>query len=242
MSLAADAAQPSSDTPMIRRRDAVVPGSWPDGTLPLLARLYASRGAGTPELALPKLGSLHAPELLTGIDDAVGLLIEAIANDKRILVVGDFDCDGATACAVGVRGLRMLGAQHVFHAVPNRMVHGYGLSPSLVEELAELQPDLLVTVDHGIACHAGVIAAKARGWQVLVTDHHLPGPQLPPADVIVDPNLDGDAFPSKSLAGVGVIFYVLMALRRHMREAGVFADGKGPDLTTLLDLVAVGTV
>lgn len=168
MSLAADAAQPSSDTPMIRRRDAVVPGSWPDGTLPLLARLYASRGAGTPELALPKLGSLHAPELLTGIDDAVGLLIEAIANDKRILVVGDFDCDGATACAVGVRGLRMLGAQHVFHAVPNRMVHGYGLSPSLVEELAALQPDLLVTVDHGIACHAGVIAAKARGWQVLV--------------------------------------------------------------------------
>lgn len=242
MSLAADAAQPSSDTPMIRRRDAVVPGSWPDGTLPLLARLYASRGAGTPELALPKLGSLHAPELLTGIDDAVGLLIEAIANDKRILVVGDFDCDGATACAVGVRGLRMLGAQHVFHAVPNRMVHGYGLSPSLVEELAALQPDLLVTVDHGIACHAGVIAAKARGWQVLVTDHHLPGPQLPPADVIVDPNLDGDAFPSKSLAGVGVIFYVLMALRRHMREAGVFADRKGPDLTTLLDLVAVGTV
>ncbi len=136
----------------------------------------------------------------------------------------------------------MLGAQHVFHAVPNRMVHGYGLSPSLVEELAALQPDLLVTVDHGIACHAGVNAAKARGWQVLVTDHHLPGPQLPPADVIVDPNLEGDDFPSKSLAGVGVIFYVLMALRRQMREAGVVADGKGPDLTTLLDLVAVGTV
>ncbi|MDW7602317.1 DHH family phosphoesterase, partial [Stenotrophomonas maltophilia] len=180
MSLAADAAQPASDAPTIRRRDAVIPGNWPDGTLPLLARLYASRGAGTPELAQPKLGNLHAPELLTGIDDAVGLLIEAIANDKRILVVGDFDCDGATACAVGVRGLRMLGAQHVFHAVPNRMVHGYGLSPSLVEELATLQPDLLVTVDHGIACHAGVTAAKARGWQVLVTDHHLPGPQLPP--------------------------------------------------------------
>lgn len=242
MSLAADAVQPSTDTVTIRRRDAVAPGNWPDGTLPLLARLYASRDAGTPELALPKLGNLHAPELLTGIDAAVGLLVEAIANDKRILVVGDFDCDGATACAVGVRGLRMLGAQHVFHAVPNRMVHGYGLSPSLVEELAALQPDLLVTVDHGIACHAGVAAAKARGWQVLVTDHHLPGPQLPPADVIVDPNLDGDTFPSKSLAGVGVIFYVLMALRRQMREAGVFADGKGPDLTTLLDLVAVGTV
>ena len=135
----------------------------------------------------------------------------------------------------------MLGAQHVFHAVPNRMVHGYGLSPSLVEELAALQPDLLVTVDHGIACHAGVNAAKARGWQVLVTDHHLPGPQLPPADVIVDPNLDGDAFPSKSLAGVGVIFYVLMALRRHMREAASSPMAR-PDLTMLLDLVAVGTV
>ncbi len=242
MSLAADAALSVSDTPLIRRREQVQPGAWPDDTLPLLARLYANRGALTPELALPRLGSLHAPELLTGIDAAVDLLVDAIANDKRILVVGDFDCDGATACAVGVRGLRMLGAQHVFHAVPNRMVHGYGLSPSLVDELAALQPDLLVTVDHGIACHAGVNAAKARGWQVLVTDHHLPGPQLPPADVIVDPNLDGDDFPSKSLAGVGVIFYVLMALRRRMREASVFADGKGPDLTTLLDLVAVGTV
>ncbi|WP_312710240.1 single-stranded-DNA-specific exonuclease RecJ [Stenotrophomonas sp.] len=242
MSLAADAALSVSDSPLIRRREPVQPGAWPDDTLPLLARLYANRGALTPELALPRLGNLHAPELLTGMEAAVDLLIDAIAKDKRILVVGDFDCDGATACAVGVRGLRMLGAQHVFHAVPNRMVHGYGLSPSLVDELAALQPDLLVTVDHGIACHAGVNAAKARGWQVLVTDHHLPGPQLPPADVIVDPNVDGDDFPSKSLAGVGVIFYVLMALRRRMREAGVFADGKGPDLTTLLDLVAVGTV
>lgn len=242
MSLAADAAQPTSDVPMIRRRDTVLPGAWPDGTLPLLARLYAARGAHTPELALPKLGSLHAPELLSGIDGAVELLATAIAADKRIVVVGDFDCDGATACAVGVRGLRMLGARHVAHAVPNRMVHGYGLSPALVEELALLQPDLLVTVDHGIACHAGVGAAKAKGWQVLVTDHHLPGPQLPPADVIVDPNLHDDAFPSKSLAGVGVIFYVLLALRRHLREAAVFADGKGPDLATLLDLVAVGTV
>ncbi|KAF1017284.1 MAG: Single-stranded-DNA-specific exonuclease RecJ [Stenotrophomonas maltophilia] len=241
MSLAADAL-PVSDTPMIRRREPVPPGPWPDDTLPLLARLYANRGATTPALALPRLVNLHAPELMTGIDAAVALLAQAIAEDKRILVVGDFDCDGATACAVGVRGLRMLGAQQVFHAVPNRMVHGYGLSPSLVEELAPLQPDLLVTVDHGIACHAGVAAAKARGWQVLVTDHHLPGPQLPPADVIVDPNLDGDAFPSKSLAGVGVIFYVLMALRRQMRDAGLFADSKGPDLTTLLDLVAVGTV
>jgi len=236
MSLAADA------VPVIRRRDAVEVVPWPDGTLPLLARLYASRGAPTPDQALPRLGSLHAPELLGGIDAAVELLANAIAYDKHIVVVGDFDCDGATACAVGVRGLRMLGARHVAHAVPNRMVHGYGLSPALVDELATLQPDLLVTVDHGIACHAGVAAAKARGWQVLVTDHHLPGPTLPPADVIVDPNLDGDAFPGKSLAGVGVIFYVLLALRRHLRDMKVFADAKGPDLATLLDLVAVGTV
>lgn len=242
MSVAAASALPRSDALTIRRREPVLPGPWPDDTLPLLARLYASRGATTPELALPRLGNLHPPELLTGIEAAVALLVQAIAADKRILVVGDFDCDGATACAVGVRGLRMLGARHVLHAVPNRMVHGYGLSPGLVDELAALQPDLLVTVDHGIACHAGVAAAKARGWQVLVTDHHLPGPQLPPADVIVDPNLAGDGFPSKALAGVGVIFYVLMALRRQMRAMGVFADGKGPDLTTLLDLVAVGTV
>ena len=228
--------------PTIRRREAVAFTPWPVGTLPLLSRLYASRGADTPELAQPRLADLHPPELMSGMQGAVQLLTDAIAQDQRIVVVGDFDCDGATACAVGVRGLRMLGARHVAHAVPNRMVHGYGLSPALVEELATLQPDLLVTVDHGIACHAGVAAAKARGWKVLVTDHHLPGPALPAADVIVDPNLHEDAFPSKSLAGVGVIFYVLLALRRHLRERGVFADGKGPELGSLLDLVAVGTV
>ncbi len=156
-------------------------------------------------------------------------------------MVGDFDCDGATACAVGVRGLRMLGARRVSHAVPNRMVHGYGLSPALVDELAALQPDLLVTVDHGIACHAGIAAAKARGWQVLVTDHHLPGATLPPADAIVDPNLPGDAFPSKALAGVGVMFYVLLALRRRLRESGRSAT-PARTCPSLLDLVAVGTV
>lgn len=210
--------------------------------LPLLQRVYAARGVTDAEQAQPKLAQLHAPELMGSMDVAVALLAAAIAGDKRILVVGDFDCDGATACAVGVRGLRMLGARDVVHAVPNRMLHGYGLSPSLVAELAALQPDLLVTVDHGIACHAGVAAAKALGWQVLITDHHLPGEQLPPADAIVDPNVSGDAFPSKSLAGVGVIFYVLMALRRHLRGQGAFALGAEPDLMTLLDLVAVGTV
>ncbi|MGB3391845.1 MAG: DHH family phosphoesterase, partial [Stenotrophomonas sp.] len=231
-----------TDSLQIVRRARVDEGQWDTQTLPLLRRIYAARGALSPEQAQPKLAQLHAPELLGGMHEAVELLAAAIANDKRILVVGDFDCDGATACAVGVRGLRMLGACDVVHAVPNRMLHGYGLSPSLVAELAVLEPELLVTVDHGIACHAGVAAAKALGWQVLVTDHHLPGEKLPPADAIVDPNLGGDAFPSKALAGVGVIFYVLMALRRHQRERGAFADHPEPDLLTLLDLVAVGTV
>lgn len=242
MPLAAAAAPPSAGTLSIRRRDAVDFAPWEDGTLPLLARLYASRGATTPAQALPRLGSLHPPELMSGMAGAVQLLADAIVQDRRILVVGDFDCDGATACAVGVRGLRLLGARQVMHAVPNRQVHGYGLSPALVEELVALRPQLLVTVDHGIACHAGVAAAKAHGWQVLVTDHHLPGASLPPADAIVDPNLPGDAFPSKSLAGVGVIFYVLLALRRQLRALGRFGAGNGPDLSTLLDLVAVGTV
>ncbi len=231
-----------SDTLKIVRRTLADVQQWSGDTLPLLQRIYAARGALTAEQAQPRLAQLHAPELLGGMQTAVALLAAAIAEDKRILVVGDFDCDGATACAVGVRGLRMLGARDVVHAVPNRMLHGYGLSPTLVEELAALKPDLLVTVDHGIACHAGVTAAKALGWQVLVTDHHLPGEQLPPADAIVDPNVDGDAFPSKALAGVGVIFYVLMALRRHLREQGTFATQAEPDLLTLLDLVAVGTV
>ncbi len=225
----------------IVRRPTAIEGEWPADTLPLLRRLYAARGAHDAEAAQPRLAGLLPPAALSNIEQAAQLLADAIAAQQRILVVGDFDCDGATACAVGVRGLRMLGARDVLHAVPNRMVHGYGLSPALVEELAALQPALLVTVDHGIACHAGVAAARAQGWTVLVTDHHLPGEQLPPAHAIVDPNLAGDGFPSKALAGVGVIFYVLLALRAELRRRGVFADA-GPDLSALLDLVAVGTV
>lgn len=225
----------------IVRREAKAAGTWPADMPPLLQRLYAARGALDAEAAQPRLAGLLPPSALSNIDAAVALLADAIAAGQRILVVGDFDCDGATACAVGVRGLRLLGATDVLHAVPNRMVHGYGLSPALVEELAPLRPQLLVTVDHGIACHAGVAAARAQGWKVLVTDHHLPGEQLPPADAIVDPNLAGDDFPSKALAGVGVIFYVLLALRAELRRRGAFADA-GPDLGVLLDLVAVGTV
>ena len=227
--------------PRIRRRRIDSAGTWPDATPPLLRRIYAGRGALGIDQAQPKLAQLLPPDTLGGLDRATALLADAIASDRHIVVVGDFDCDGATACAVGVRGLRMLGANRVTPAVPNRMVHGYGLSPALVQELAGLQPELLVTVDHGIACHAGIAAAKAMGWQVLVTDHHLPGDALPPADAIVNPNLRGDAFPSKMLAGVGVMFYVLLALRRRLRDAGRLGQGE-PDLSVLLDLVAVGTV
>jgi len=228
-------------SPRIRRRAIAANGQWPDNVPPLLRRIYEARGALSIDQAQPRLAHLLPPDSLGGLDAATALLADAIAQDRHIVIVGDFDCDGATACAVGVRGLCLLGARRVTPAVPNRMVHGYGLSPSLVDELAALQPDLLVTVDHGIACHAGIAAAKARGWQVLVTDHHLPGDQLPPADVIVNPNLRGDPFPSKMLAGVGVMFYVLLALRRVLRERGAVVAPE-PDLSTLLDLVAVGTV
>lgn len=219
----------------------MVPGAWAASLHPVLARVYAIRGATSLEQARPRLAHLHPPDTMGGLDEATRLLAVAIAADAHIVVVGDFDCDGATACAVGVRGLRMLGARRVSYAVPNRMVHGYGLTPAMVDELAPMAPDLVVTVDHGIACHAGVAAAKERGWQVLVTDHHLPGDSLPPADAIVDPNVRGDRFASKALAGVGVIFYVLLALRRRLRDAGAFV-GAEPDLSALLDLVAVGTV
>lgn len=230
-----------AQAPRIRRRQIDAAGSWPENLSPLLRRIYAGRGATSLEQAQPKLAQLLPPETLGGLTEATALLAEAIAADKHIVVVGDFDCDGATACAVGVRGLRMLGATRVTPAVPNRMLHGYGLSPTLVGELAGLEPDLLVTVDHGIACHAGIAAAKTLGWKVLVTDHHLPGESLPPADAIVNPNLRGDAFPSKMLAGVGVMFYVLLALRKKLRDQGDLAQGE-PDLSALLDLVAVGTI
>ena len=234
-------------TPVRRiRRRALAEGadaasSWPADIPPLLRRIYAARGAHDADAARPRLAGLLPPDGLLDLDRATALLAAAIEGGRRILVVGDFDADGATACALAVRGLRMLGAGDVLHAVPNRMVHGYGLSPALVAELAPLRPDLLVTVDHGIACHAGIAAAKALGWQVLVTDHHLPGERLPAADAIVNPNRSGDGFAGKSLAGVGVMFYVLLALRARLRATGRL-DGKGPDLAQLLDLVAVGTV
>jgi single-stranded-DNA-specific exonuclease len=211
---------------------------------PVLRRVYAARGVcGRDELDL-RLADLLAPHALRGIDRACALLAEAIGNRTRILVVGDFDCDGATGTAVAVRGLRLLGATAVDYAVPNRLRHGYGLSPALVAELQPRAPQLLLTVDNGIAAQAGVAAAKALGSAVIVTDHHLPPAVLPAADAIVNPNLCGDGFPSKAIAGVGVMFYVLIALRARLREQGAFA-ARGmvePDLGALLDLVALGTV
>ena len=227
--------------PQLLRRPVPGHGPWPEQVPPLLQRIYAARGVLRPEDAELKLARMLPPDTLGHIDAAVQLLAAAIAANEQIVIVGDFDCDGATGTAVAVRGLRMLGAGRVSYQVPHRITHGYGLSPALVEDMTALEPDLLVTVDNGIACHAGVAAAKQRGWKVLVTDHHLPGLQLPAADVIVNPNLDGDGFPSKALAGVGVMFYLLIALRKKLRDSGAFVGGE-PDLSVLLDLVAVGTV
>jgi single-stranded-DNA-specific exonuclease len=217
------------------------PAGWDDAMHPILQRIYAARGVFGPEQAEHRLGRLLAPEQLGGMQQAVALLAQAIQDDISIMIAGDYDCDGATGAAVAVRGLRLLGARHVDYVIPNRFVHGYGLTPELVASLPA-HAQLIVTVDNGIASVAGVAAARARGMRVIVTDHHLPGEQLPAADAIVNPNVHGDDFPSKALAGVGVMFYVLLALRARMREQGRFAANAEPDLSSLLDLVALGTV
>ena len=211
------------------------------GLAPTWARLYAARGVAHPEQIAHRLPQLLPPAELLHADRAAALLADAIAERKRLLIVADYDADGATACAVGVRGLRMLGAD-VDYLVPNRLEHGYGLTPGIVALAAERHPDLLVTVDNGIAAVEGVAAANALGIPVLVTDHHLPGEALPEAACIVNPNQPGCGFGSKNLAGVGVMFYVLLALRAELRRRGAYADQAEPDLRTLLDLVALGTV
>lgn len=199
----------------------------------VLQRLYAARGVLDPRQVEYRLQHLLRPDGFKGLERACQLLDDAIRADQSILIAGDYDCDGATGCAVGVRGLRMLGASRVDFAVPDRQRHGYGLSPALLESLP-CHPDLIVTVDNGINAHAGVEAARERGIRVIVTDHHLPGDTLPAADAIVNPNVADDAFPSKALAGVGVMFYLLLALRARR--------GIDANLASLLDLVALGTV
>jgi single-stranded-DNA-specific exonuclease len=212
------------------------------GVHPLLARLYAARGVQTREELDDGLARLLAPDGLHGAREAALLLADAIRDDKRLCIVADYDCDGATACAVALRGLRLLGAKHVSYLVPDRVVDGYGLTPPIAERVADTGADVLITVDNGIASVEGVAAAKARGLAVLVTDHHLPGPSLPAADVLVNPNQPACGFDSKSIAGVGVMFYVLLALRSELRRRGVFDPATQPKLDTLLPLVALGTV
>jgi len=209
---------------------------------PLLTRLYAARGVQSQAELDKGLARLIPYQQLKGIDAAVDMLVTAIDGRERILVVGDFDADGATASSVAVLGLRLLGAAHVDYLVPNRFTYGYGLTPEIVAVALERQPDLLLTVDNGISSVEGVQAARAAGLRVLITDHHLPGAHLPDADAIVNPNQPGCEFPSKALAGVGVIFYVLMALRARLRSLGRYVAAPQPNIGELLDLVALGSV
>lgn len=211
---------------------------------PRLARMYAARGITSPDELDKRLTRLLPPHLLRGIDAATDLLESALTRQARLLIVGDFDADGATSCALGVSALRAMGAQSVAYLVPNRFEYGYGLTPEIVAVALQRQPEVLITVDNGISSVEGVAAAKAAGLQVLITDHHLPGEQVPAADAIVNPNQPGCTFPSKALAGVGVIFYVMLALRARLRERGWFTQQgiTEPNLATLLDLVALGSV
>jgi single-stranded-DNA-specific exonuclease len=217
------------------------------GVHPLLAQLYAARGVQTPLELDDALAHLLPPSELLGSAAAATLLADAIAADLHLCIVADYDCDGATACAVAVRGLRLLGARHVHYLVPDRVVDGYGLTPPIAERVKASGADVLITVDNGIGSIDGVATARALGLQVLVTDHHLPAvlngqTLLPAADVIVNPNQPGCNFASKAIAGVGVMFYVLLALRAELRQRGRFADGPQPKLDSLLPLVALGTV
>lgn len=214
------------------------------GIHPLLARLWAARGVAHPDETRLQWPSLIPPSGLTHVGHAAAVLADAIAAHRRILIVADYDCDGATACAVGMRALRSMGAVVDF-LVPNRFETGYGLSPAVIElavRHASGKPDMILTVDNGIASVDGVAAANAEGIDVVVTDHHLPGDVLPDALAIVNPNQRGCGFPSKHLAGVGVIFYTMLALRAELRRRGVYPADGGPRLDALADLVALGTV
>ena len=212
------------------------------GINPLLARLYVARGVQSCEELDTGLGKLLPPSGLKGIQEAARVLADAIARQQRICIVADYDCDGATACAVGIRGLRMLGAQHVSYEVPDRITDGYGLSAPIARRVHAQGHELLLTVDNGIGSVDGVAQAKALGLTVVVTDHHLPGEQLPAPDAMVNPNQPGCTFESKAMAGVGVMFYVLLALRAELRARGVFDAASQPRLEPLLPLVALGTV
>jgi single-stranded-DNA-specific exonuclease len=220
------------------------PSSFLGGIHPLLERLFLARGITSAAELDRTLTKLPSPWLLSGMEEMVVHLITAIDEQQRISVVADFDADGATSCAVAIKGLQLLGAGQVSFIVPNRFEYGYGLTPEIVELVKQQSPDIIITVDNGISSIEGVQAAKDSGIKVLVTDHHLPGHELPSADAIVNPNLADDQFPCKSLAGVGVVFYVLTALRSRLREMNWFEKNQlqEPNLAQLLDYVALGTV
>ncbi|WIO75139.1 single-stranded-DNA-specific exonuclease RecJ [Porticoccaceae bacterium LTM1] len=229
----------------VKRRTVDLSGvSFSDNVPALLQRVYAARGVHSDEELQKQLGYLPKPDELKGIAAAVELLWQAVQQQQSILIVGDFDCDGATSTALAILALRAMGCEKLDYLVPNRFEYGYGLTPEIVELASQKQPDLIVTVDNGISSIAGVKAAKQLGMQVLITDHHLPGEQLPEADAIVNPNQSGCDFPSKNLAGVGVIFYLLSALRAKLREQNWFASCgiAEPNMATWLDLVALGSV
>mgnify|MGYP001233832346 CR=1 FL=1 len=211
---------------------------------PLLQRIFSARGINSTTELDRALDKLPSPWLLSGMENMVAHLITAIKDQQKITIVADFDADGATSCAVAIKGLQLLGAGEVAFVVPNRFEYGYGLTPEIVELVKLAKPDVIITVDNGISSIDGVKAAQDAGIKVLVTDHHLPGHELPSADAIVNPNLPDDVFPSKALAGVGVMFYVLLALRSRLREQGWFDRQKipEPNLANLLDYVALGTV
>jgi len=211
---------------------------------PVLQRIYAARGVVSEKELDKQLKNLLPVQDLTDIDKASEIICMSILQQQKILIVADFDCDGATSCAVAIRGLQLLGAENVQYLVPNRFEYGYGLSPEIVDVAVQMHPDLLITVDNGISSIQGVEHARESGMQVVVTDHHLQGDSLPDANAIVNPNRRDDKFDSKNLAGVGVMFYVLLACRARLREQSWFAQNKieEPNLAQLLDLVALGTV
>ncbi|MEN8129197.1 MAG: single-stranded-DNA-specific exonuclease RecJ [Pseudomonadota bacterium] len=227
-----------------RRSNAVDERQLPEHLHPILKRVYAQRGISSMRQLELSLSRLLPAMQLSGMAAAMSLLEQALKRQQRILVVGDFDADGATSTALALRALRSMGAVNVHYLVPNRFEYGYGLTPEIVVASLAWRPDLIITVDNGVASIDGVAAAHAHGIKVMITDHHLPGTELPQADVIVNPNMHDDPFPSKALAGVGVIFYVMLSLRAHLRDVGWFG-ARGipePNMAQFLDLVALGTV
>jgi len=229
---------------LIRRQPAAKELKGGEHLHPLIQQIYLARGITDCSEVDYRLHNLCHPDGFKGLDEAAALLHQAITQQQRVVIVGDFDADGATSTALMIRALRQLGAEHVDFVVPNRFEYGYGLSVELVDVLVQMQAELVVTVDNGISSFKGVAAAKDHGMTVIITDHHLPPPQLPAADAIVNPNCEGDEFPSKALAGVGVAFYLLAATKRYFsQQPNVDADRvAGLNLANLFDLVAVGTV